>query len=140
MPSAVKFHKFSLNLGKGNFDFSSDALKVALTNTAPTAATNESIGDITQISAGFGYSSGGAAVPDVQWTQTSGTATLTADFVTFTASGGPIATFRYVALYDSVTGFLIAYWDYGTAVNITDGNTFTVNYNNDPTDGTILTV
>jgi hypothetical protein len=140
MSAFTKFHKFSLNLGKARFNFSSDTLKVALSNTAPTVATDEAIGDITQIGAGNGYSSGGATVPDVQWTQSSGTATLTGDAVVFTASGGSINTFRYAVIYDSTTGYLMGYWDYGSTVTITDGNTFTVNLNNDPTDGTILTV
>lgn len=140
MSAFTKFQKFVLDTGRKKFDFSLDTLKVMLANVAPNAATNEINTDITEIAAGNGYTAGGASVPNLGWSQTSGTATLVGDQVVFTASGGSIATFQYAVLYDSTTGFLIGYWDYGAAVNITTGNTFTVKPNNAATGGTILTL
>lgn len=50
--------------------------------------------------------------------------------MTFTASGGSIATFRYVVLYnDTATNDeLIGWWDYGSAVTLASGETFTVDF------------
>jgi len=49
---------------------------------------------------------------------------------TFTASGGSIATFRYAVIYNSTPTSplkpLIGWWDYGTGVTITSGNSFLV--------------
>ena len=48
--------------------------------------------------------------------------------VTFTASGGSIATFRYAVLYNATpaSGNLVGWWDYGTTLGITGGNSFQV--------------
>ena len=60
--------------------------------------------------------------------QTSGTYKLVGNNVTFTASGGTIATFRYAVIYNSTaaSGNLIGWWDYGTTVSVTNGNSFQV--------------
>ena len=120
-----------------------DSLKVMLSNVAPVA-TNSVFADLTDIAAGNGYTAGGTAVPDVNATRTTGTVTLTGDALVFTASGGAMATFRYYALYDdtptSPADPLIAWWDHGSAVTLNSGDTFTINFNNDATDGTILTL
>ena len=50
--------------------------------------------------------------------------------VTFTASGGSIAAFRYAVIYNDTPASpadpLIGWWDYGAEVTITDGNSFLV--------------
>lgn len=47
---------------------------------------------------------------------------------TWTASGGAIAQFRYVVIYDATPAskYLIGWWDYGSEVNLSSGNTFYV--------------
>ena len=59
--------------------------------------------------------------------------------VTFTASGGSIGPFRYVVLYNdtptSPADPLIGYYDYGTNITITSGNSFTVDF--DATNGVL---
>jgi hypothetical protein len=44
------------------------------------------------------------------------------------ASGGSIGPYQYAVLYNftSATKPLIGWWDYGTAITLTNGNTFTV--------------
>lgn len=128
MATFNKFQDTVEQVLKAKHDFSSHTFKVALTNTAP-AATNTVLGDITQISAGNGYSAGGSASA-VSVSETGGTATVTAGDVVFTASGGSIGPLRYAVIYnDSQTSpadALVGYWDYGTSLTITDGNSLTV--------------
>ena len=105
----------------------SDAWKVALTNRAPVVATDATLTDATEISAGNGYTAGGNAATTTSSTQTSGTYKLIlASPSTWTASGGSIGPFRYAVLYDSTTNNLIGYWDYGSAVTLGVGESFTV--------------
>lgn len=133
MATFTFFDDFGLNLGEKLIDLNGDTFKWALTNTAPTAATDDALADITQISAANGYPSGGTALTSVTWAETSGGSGVwkfsAADTV-FTASGGSIGPFRYAVLYDDTTtspaDALVGYLDYGSAVTITDGNTFTI--------------
>jgi hypothetical protein len=129
MAAGIKFQNFVEALGKEVHNFSSDALKCALSNTAPNAATDESLTDITQISAVNGYSAGGVTLTSVTWTRSGGTATLDfADF-SFTASGGTIGPYQYLVIYNSTPASegLIAYYDLGASESIADGSTKTFN-------------
>lgn len=125
-----KFNIFVQDVGRKVHNLNADSLKIALTNTAPTAA-NTVLADITQITAANGYTSGGTAVGSTAYSQTSGTATLSGSDVVFTASGGAIASFRYAVLYNSTAagGPLIAWFDYGSSVAPASGETFTVHWN-----------
>ena len=98
--------------------------------------------DVTQISTNGGYTAGGLLITNLTGTESGGVYKLdctNASNVTFTASGAAFDTFRYVVLYNdsSTNKKLIGYWDYGSAVDITDGNSFTVDF--DQTNG-ILTL
>jgi hypothetical protein len=141
MASMTKFYAFVQNIGRGVHNLNSDTLKIMLTNTAPVASTSAVKADITEISAGNGYTAGGTAVGSVAYSQTSGTGKLTGNDVVFTASGGAIGPFRYAVLYDDTPSSplkpLIGYWDYGSSVTLNDGETFTVDL--DQTNG-ILTI
>jgi hypothetical protein len=117
------------NILNGAIDLDTDTFKVALSNTAPDAAADDEFGDITEISAGFGYSAGGQTVDNVSLAESGGGTGVwiwTFDDETFTASGGSIGPFRYVIIYsDTSTGDkLVGYLDYGTAITLTDGNSF----------------
>jgi hypothetical protein len=104
--------------------------KVALTNTAPVA-TNTILADLTEISAGNGYSAGGVDTQN-DLSETSGTATCSAVGIVITAAGGTIGPFRYIVLYnDSATSpadALIAWWDYSSSISLLDGETFTITF------------
>lgn len=130
MASYTKFNNFVLDLAQKVHNLNSDTLKVMLTNTAPVA-TNTVLANITEITTGNGYSAGGSAATFVSGAQTSGTYKLVLNDVTFTASGGSVGPFRYAVLYNSTpvspAGPLIAWWDYGTSLTLTNGNSFTVN-------------
>jgi hypothetical protein len=105
----------------------SDTLKIMLTDTAPLA-TNAIKANITEIAAGNGYAAGGTQATLVSDGQISGTYKLVLSQPTYTAAGGSIAQFRYAVLYNSTTasGNLIGWWDYGSEVNVTNGNSFQV--------------
>lgn len=130
MASFVKFQSFVQALGRKVHNLNSDTLKVALTNSLPSASSHTQLSDITQIANGNGYTTGGTAAASNAYSQTSGTGKLTANDVVFTASGGTMATFRYAVLYnDTATNDeLIGYWDYGAAVSLADTSTFTVDF------------
>lgn len=114
----------------------SDTLKIALTNTAPNA-TDGTLSQITQISSGNGYTTGGSTTTQSSSAQTSGTYKLVCGDVTFTASGGSVGPFRYAVLYNDTAASdqLIGYWDYGSSITLADTETFTVDFS--PTNGVL---
>lgn len=137
MATLTKFEKFSENLGKGVFNLSTDQLKIALTNTAPNAATDSVYADITSPIAGTNLS--GATpfnVTTTSFAQTGGTAKLVLADLTLTATGS-VGPFRYVVLYSDTASNkeLIGYYDYGSAVTLSTNDTFKVDW--DGTNGAI---
>lgn len=105
----------------------SDAWKVALSNRTPVVATDSNLASAVEISAGNGYTAGGNAATTSSSTQTSGTYKLVLNSpTTWTATGGSIGPFQYAILYDSTTDNLIGYWDYGSAVTLSVGESFSV--------------
>lgn len=127
MASYNKFNAFVADVANKVHNLGSDTLKIMLSNTT-VLATNAIKTDITDLTTGGGYTAGGTAVGTVTSTQTSGTYKLvpSADVVfTSTSSIGP---FRYAVVYNSTaaSGNLIGWWDFGSSVTLTTGNTFTV--------------
>ena len=115
-----------------------DTLKVMLTDVAPVN-TNTVKADLTEITAGNGYTAGGTTATISSSAQSSGTYKLVLGDVVFTASGGAIAQFRYAVLYNdtptSPADPLIGYYDHGAEVNLASGETFTVDF--DATNGVL---
>ena len=135
MPSStlITFDDLAEQIGKGVHVWGTHTLKVALTNTAPNAATNTVLADITQIAATGGYTAGaggGYAVSGASFTESGGVATLTFTDLVITAAGGSVGPFRYPVLYnDSATSpadALIGYLDYGSALTLQDTETLTL--------------
>lgn len=133
-----KFQDFSEQLARGVHDFDAHTFKVALTNSAPVA-TNTVLANITQISAGNGYTTGGNATT-ISISETTGTTTVSGTEVVFTATGA-MAAFRYAVLYnDTAAGDeLIGWFDYGSSISMTSGETFTVRFSN-ASPGAIFTI
>jgi len=140
MAAYNKIQVFVKNIAEKVHNLASDSLKVMLTNTAPVA-TNAVKADLTDISAGNGYTAGGTAPSITSSSQTSGTYKLVLGDVTFLAAGGSIGPFRYVALYNdtptSPAKPLIAWWDYGSSITLADGESFVVDF--DGTNG-VMTI
>lgn len=110
---------------------SADAIKIYLSNTAPSASLNAVKADLAEITAGNGYTAGGNSVT-VNGTRSGGTFTAGATDVTWTASGGTIGPFQYVVLYNDTPAApldpLIGWWDRGTALTLQAGESFTVDF------------
>ena len=137
MASFNKFNAFVADVANKVHNLGSDTLKMMLTNTAPTSA-NAVKTDITEISAGNGYTAGGNTAALTSSSQLSGLYKLIlANPTTWTASGGSVGPFRYAVLYNSTaaSGNLIGFWDYGSAVTLASGETFTVSL--DATNGVL---
>jgi hypothetical protein len=139
------FNKFNIwvqNAGDGIYDLNADSIYLMLTDTVPnvgdtvynhTAAQVQSVSNAAEIAGGNGYTQGGAIISSTAYSQSSGLATLTGTGPTWTASGGSIATFRYFVAYDLTAGTvttrpLLGWWDYGSALTITSGNTITATF------------
>lgn len=127
MASFNKFNAFVEDLAEKVHNLGADTLKILLTNTAPVA-TDAVKADLTEISAGNGYSAGGTTVTITSSAQSSGTYKLVGSDVVFTASGGTIGPLRYAVLYNdtSASDSLIGWWDYGSSITLNSGETFTV--------------
>lgn len=120
---------FKEDIGK-NMDLESDTLKWVLTTVAPTASTTV-YGDLSgEVANGNGYTTGGLALDSVTYTQTSGTATLTAADEVITASAGAMGAFRYAALIDDTVASpakpVIGWLDYGSELTLASGESLTI--------------
>ena len=136
-----KFNDFSEQLVRGVHDFDANTFKVVLTNSAPSAG-NTILTDITQIANGGGYTTGGETTT-ISISETSGTTTVSGTEIVWTGSGAGFGPFQYVVLYnDSSTSpadALIAWFDYGSALSVGAGETFTLKFNN-ASPGTMFTL
>lgn len=137
MAAFNKFNSFVEALAEKKHDLGADTLKVMLTNTAPVA-TNAVKADLTEISAGNGYTAGGNTASVTSSSQSSGLYRLVlGDPATWTASGGSIGPFRYAVLYNDTAASdeLIGWWDYGSSITLAAGESFAVDF--DPTTGVL---
>lgn len=126
MAAYNKFSVFTQNLVTAAENFSTAVYKVMLSDTLPVAANTVKT-NITEIAAGNGYMAGGATTT-ISLANATGTETISASTVTFTASGGAIAQWRYAVVYNSTTNALVGWYDYGAEVNITTGNNVAVSF------------
>ena len=131
MASYVKFQDFVEQLGKGGHQLhaAGHVLKVYLSNATPDVAIDANKADLAEITAQNGYPAGGSDAQN-DYTETTGTGTLTGVDIVFTASGGAFGPFRYAVLYNDThaSDALIAYWDYGSSISCNNGETFTVDF------------
>jgi len=145
MASFVKVNDFVANAVE-NMDLESDQLVIALSDTAPssessnpTADGNGILGNVTQISYSNISGSNPRNLTTTSSGQTGGVYKLILADLTLTASGGSVAAFRYIYIYnDTVTSPadpLIGYYDYGSSLTLNDGDTFTIDFS--PSNGVI---
>jgi hypothetical protein len=116
--SGVEFLVEGINAG-------TDAWKVALSNTVNVADTTFTPGT-TDLATGNGYTAGGNAATTASAGQTAGTFKLVLNSPTTWTASGSVGPFRYAILWDSTTSQPVAYWDYGSSITLTSGDTFAV--------------
>jgi hypothetical protein len=126
MATYVKFQPFVEKLAEKAHNLGSDQLKVALTNSAPSAG-NGVLTDITEIS--YTYCST-RNITTSSSAQTSGTYKLVLNDLVLTASGGSVGPFRYVVVYNDTASNkeLICYADYGSSITLNDTETLTIDF------------
>lgn len=135
MASFNKFEQFVTDLSEGVHDAGvtadTDTMKVYLSNATPSTSLDLIKTDLAEISAGNGYTAGGEDTANAV-TESNGTITVVGTDITWTASGGAIAQFRYAVLYnDTPSGPvdpLIGWWDNGSAVDLATGESWKLNF------------
>lgn len=141
MASFNKFQVFTTDLCTKVHNLNSDTLSVYLSNATPSTSADAVKTDLAEISTGNGYT--GPVDTQNTGSGSGGTYTVTGTKVVITASGS-VGPFQYVVLYNdtptSPADPLIGWWDYGSAVTLASGETFTIKFNNSDTTGSILTV
>jgi hypothetical protein len=142
MAAYNKFQDFVQQLLTAVHDFTAagHVIKIYLSNTAPSASLDAVKADLAEIGSGNGYTAGGEDTQNTM-AESGGVATVTCTKVVWTASGGTIGPFQYVVAYNdtSASDNLISWWDYGSAITLQIGETFTVKFNNGDPTGTLLT-
>ena len=137
-----KFNQTIEDIYHGVHNFSTDALEVALTATANApVAGNSVLTDLTQIA----YTNlSSRVITTSSSSQTGGTYTLTLNDLTLSASGGAVAAFQYIVVFNqtptSPLDPLICWYDYGSALTLNDGESLTIDFGSDgPTTGALFT-
>lgn len=133
----IMFDSAKEYIGDGTIDLDTHTFKCVLTtNTySPSRGSHTTYSDVTnELSTANGYTSGGATLANVTWAQSSGTATLDCDDITWTASGGAIGPFRIAVIYDdtptSPADPLLCYCVLeSTDLTASDGQTVTIQIN-----------
>src|SRR6185369_17509024 len=134
MATFTKYETFIENLANKLIDAfgTTDTWKVVIHTDAPTVATDNGVGDLTQIGGSNGYTTGGENIT-YNSTRSGGTVTATAVDVVWTASGGNLGastTGRYFSIYDdtSTGNWAICYYDYGSTFTVATGETMTLDF------------
>lgn len=136
MATYNKISDFVEHVAEKVHNLGSDQLVVALSNTAPGSESTPPTGDgagilanVTQIS----YTNlSSRNITTSASAQASGTYKLTLTDLVLAASGGSVGPFRYAYIYNdtptSPADPLIAYYDYGSALTLNDGETLTIDF------------
>jgi len=130
LASFNKCNAFVENIAEKVHNLQADSLKVALTASANApVATNSILSDITEVA----YTNLSARALTVSSSaQTSGTYKLVIADLVLTASGGSVATFRYIVIYNDTPSSplkpLICWFDYGSSLTLADGETLTLDF------------
>jgi hypothetical protein len=153
MATFTKVNDFVEHLAEGAHDLDTHQLTVALSNTAPASETSNPTADgngllanVTQIAyTNLSGDPGSRNITLSTSAQTGGTYSLTLTDMTLTASGGAIAQFRYIYVYNSgtavLTNPLIGVYDYGSALDLADGESLVVDWGaGGPTTGVLFTL
>lgn len=142
MATFTKINDFLEGINEGEHNLAADTLQIALSNTAPGAETsnptstgNGVLANVTEISyTNYTDDMGTDRVLEgVSSDEASGTYTLDANDIVITASGGALATFRYIYLFNQTSATpadqLIGVWDHGSGITLASGESATIAWN-----------
>ncbi len=135
MAAYNKFQQFVEDMAEKVHDLDTDQFTVALCAAANApVATNAILANLTEIA----YTNLSARnITTISGLHTAGVYKLILTDLVLTASGGDVAAFRYVVIYNndptSPADPLIAWYDYGSDQVVADGETFTIDF--DGTEG-----
>jgi hypothetical protein len=146
MAGYTKFNQTIEDIYHGKHDFSSHALYVVLCDVIP-AATDTIFASLSAKTIPTTYISGypGSLALNVTTSEGSdGGYELIVDDLTITASGGTIATFQYIVVYNNFQTDpakpLVCWFDYGSGLSLAAGEALTVDFGADGgTDGQLFT-
>ena len=130
MATFNKFDQFVEDKNHGVHNFSTDTVTVALCATASApVAGNTVLANLTTIA----YTNLSTRVCTTTSSgQTSGTYELELADLVLTASGGSVAAFQYIVLYNdtptSPADPLIGWYDYGSSLVLADTDTLTIDF------------
>jgi hypothetical protein len=134
MPTFTEPDVLSADITNKVHNFTSDTIRLALSSTAPAPGTTFLLANVTNITAGNGYiaaveGAGKAAPLTVSRSGQTTTVAHTATVV-WTATGGPIAAFRYVIWWNdtptSPANPVIGWIDHGSTINMAVSDTYTL--------------
>lgn len=129
MAAFNKFNQFVEDIAKGVHNLATGALTIALCATASApVATNSVLANLTQVA----YTNLSSRLcTTTSCVQTTGVLKLLVVDLVLTASGA-VAAFQYVVLYNDTPTApadpLIGWYDYGSALTLASGETFTIDF------------
>lgn len=128
MTTYNKLNSFVEAMAEEVHNLGSDQIVVALCATANSpVSTNTKLSDLTEIS----YANlSSRNVTTVSSGQTGGIYRLKLQDLALSASGGSVAAFQYIVLYNDTAGNdeLIGWYDYGSALTLADGESLTIDF------------
>ncbi len=131
MATYTKYNTFVDELSKGGHNLQTAVFKVALTNTAPTVAT-DTVWNTTVAPAPVaanGYTAGGNTLTTSSAATTTGTFKLVLADSVFTATAGGIGPVQYAIIYNSsASNKVVAYYNYGSSITLANGETLTIDF------------
>lgn len=161
MATFTKFYVFAEDLGKAIHNFSTpDPITIGLwvpgsptppqtgdtvVDTTTGTCTLKAVTNILEIAAGNGYTKKGIALSTISWAQSGGVGRMAVSTdPVWTASGGTMASFRYLVIYNDNKGTTstrpaIGWFDYGSTVSLGTGETFTIDIDQSGSGG-LLTI
>lgn len=128
MATYTKFQPFAEHVYEKVHNLGSDQLVVALCASANAPVnTNALLSDLTVIS----YTNlSSRNLTTSSSAQSSGTYKLVIADLTLTASGGSVAAFRYIVIFNDTAASdqLICFFDYGSSLTLADGESLTLDF------------
>jgi len=120
-------------------------LQLSVSNTLPSSETtdptqdgNGNLSNVTDVSTNLNTP---LTVSRGTNTQTNGAYAVVLADATISASGGAGSQFQYIWVHKQTTGELIGYYDYGSALDLADGESLEIDFgDNGAGNGTLITI